>query len=1792
MARSPYLRWCLALVAPVLVSGAAAAQQCYTRSPFLSDICSSPPATYYSSAARSVVTLELGGEAYALIGQYNNAKLYRISNPASPVGVGQSVSPPWTYDEGTHTYLKVHIYTPAVTDDFNYAFVPLSSWGWDWLKLTPTPTFLGIGYDPGAAVGDQYAAVMFRHSNGKVYLVGNYVDQTANDFRDKSIYVYEIGNASTGLTPESISYATLASYRKGRIPLGGVDDPSPYSSYRVSSDSRVEAWYYYAGGKDYLLFKSGLNGAIIDVSGIGNPLTPPTGVAYLGSGGTFEHSSLFTGGWTVDEEGARLAVGGGGSVHFYNIANPSSISYDGSVAWTTGTTSSAATIDADGSLLSLAYSDWEGYIAIGDGNPFALGEQEPFTYNSRDCGQGETVAGDQLNQISVLDYNGTHLVARAGNAFSDVITVSSACLSTTPRPKLAVTRDTDTGTPSCAGNGIKGFPGDTFTITDTSGGTYTSSEVFVRTVQGQGGDGQGAKAPGSQWTWNPTEPGQYYIDIKLYGADTGYDSATEVPPTTVPVVICGDPEAGGAVTKVDGTACSGACDTWLQGQTLTLSAVPPRSQGNPSGTPNTYSWFIVPPSGSPADEQDTAEASLQLVEQGQYNVLVIAKYAHTATDDLGDCEFLDFGGISTWLGTQAGLNNTYDSCAYVGAIDSQPFSTSTEVRMLQGGVEPQIYLRSDPIVAEFDYRVSGAPWSATFDWKLVTASGQVDLGTTGPYSDCVAGCTTTWTFPGGSLTEGTYTVKVQGTATDGSDALVIAPPTPAEKTIAVQDCTTPSTPTLVSPSNNASNQNTSLTLEWSDAGGNPAATYKVYLGQDGAIFPKQVVCGGGVTPLTATSCSVSGLYEGTTYEWWVVASNLCAPDGIESSHRKFTTKTTTPPPPPPPTCTTPVVTGVALNPAAPSTGSPTSFTATVAGTFTSVAWRILVPGPSGDIAISSFAGNPASYTFESPGDYKVEAKAINDTCVSNPFTRNVTVATNCTETTPPIPSIGWTPSVTKVGETVSFTGSATNNPTGWSWNFGDPNVLPSQNSSTQQAPVHVYSQVGTYTVTLTATNCFGTSAPVTAQISIVPDCAESAAPDASIDWQEKGTFEFDGQVFNQPYVGQTVHLLGGGTNNPDSFNWYDFGDGGAATTEQDPTHVWTTPGLKNLRMKATNCFGTSEEAYTQIQVYSDSRPVLPSFDISGGGAQAMAPGDPGEPSDAFSTNTILTFTAATGYNAGDPVVFKWDFGDGTAEVEGNPVNHVYECRGTYKVTLRAGRYQIPGDSGSPVVWGTANASLDIDGEFCGPESVIATGAAKVPGFNGTSWRTDMHIFNPSETNTEVHLGILPAGQANSNPFEFGPYTLAPKATLVLRDILGVFNDLPGVTQDYTKAAIRIMYDNDEDMPPVVMQRTYTDVVGGGTYGQFIPGVQVVREPPPSVVWLTGLRNNGLETGFRTNVGLTHLKGDVGDAKGITLTLVDASGAVKGTRNLDLAPYGFVQESLVNLFGASVETIGAASLRVEAPEGAQVLTYYSEVDNLTGDPFLVTSGPEPSGKIIVPGVARLAGEAGTLWRTDVQLTNTDAESHVWELKFFPRGDVPVVSKALPIEPGQSILVEDIVQWVYQPFDTPDASGVLCVLPLEANGAMPTTSARTYNLTPSGTYGQFIVPLDASRGAAAGTDYSHLYITGMSTEDVARTNLGFVNLGDATVNFDVYFYDRDGDLLNPGGAPYTFALGVNGWDQDKLENRFRNFFGEELPANQEAISVVVLVKSGGPGFAYASVIDPITGDPMLIPGQVAP
>lgn len=92
-----------------------------------------------------------------------------------------------------------------------------------------------------------------------------------------------------------------------------------------------------------------------------------------------------------------------------------------------------------------------------------------------------------------------------------------------------------------------------------------------------------------------------------------------------------------------------------------------------------------------------------------------------------------------------------------------------------------------------------------------------------------------------------------------------------------------------------------------------------------------------------------------------------------------------------------------------------------------------------------------------------------------------------------VPKASFTASGTSicVGGSLNFTSTSTNYPTSYSWNFGD-------GTSTQQNPSHTFATAGTYNVTLTVTNQWGstTSTVTTITVSPIADATFSYAQSA------------------------------------------------------------------------------------------------------------------------------------------------------------------------------------------------------------------------------------------------------------------------------------------------------------------------------------------------------------------------------------------------------------------------------------------------------------------------------------------------------------------------------------------------------------------------------------------------------------------------------------------------------------------------------------------------------------------------
>ncbi|WP_094226822.1 S-layer protein domain-containing protein [Methanolobus psychrotolerans] len=109
-----------------------------------------------------------------------------------------------------------------------------------------------------------------------------------------------------------------------------------------------------------------------------------------------------------------------------------------------------------------------------------------------------------------------------------------------------------------------------------------------------------------------------------------------------------------------------------------------------------------------------------------------------------------------------------------------------------------------------------------------------------------------------------------------------------------------------------------------------------------------------------------------------------------------------------------------------------------------------------------------SHTYVSTGTYDVSLVATNANG-TDPETKLSYITVSAPVSTPPVASFttNATGNEGPVPLIVQFNDTSTNSPTSWSWTFGDGGTSTSQN------PVHTYNSIGTYNVTLTATNADG-----------------------------------------------------------------------------------------------------------------------------------------------------------------------------------------------------------------------------------------------------------------------------------------------------------------------------------------------------------------------------------------------------------------------------------------------------------------------------------------------------------------------------------------------------------------------------------------------------------------------------------------------------------------------------------------------------------------------------------------------
>ena len=170
---------------------------------------------------------------------------------------------------------------------------------------------------------------------------------------------------------------------------------------------------------------------------------------------------------------------------------------------------------------------------------------------------------------------------------------------------------------------------------------------------------------------------------------------------------------------------------------------------------------------------------------------------------------------------------------------------------------------------------------------------------------------------------------------------------------------------------------------------------------------------------------------------------------------------------------------------------------------------------------------------------------------------------------PPVAAFNGTPTSGDYPLTVDFTDASTENPTSWSWTFGDGGT------STAQNPSHTYTAAGTYTVSLTVSNAFGSDTETKTNYITVggtPPVAQFTA------------FPLSGDA---PLLVLFTDLSTGAVS---SWDW-NFGDGGSSPA-QDPSYAYNTPGTYSVDLTVSGSAGSDNIVKTNYITAFEPAPVV------------------------------------------------------------------------------------------------------------------------------------------------------------------------------------------------------------------------------------------------------------------------------------------------------------------------------------------------------------------------------------------------------------------------------------------------------------------------------------------------------------------------------------------------------------------------------------------------------------------------
>jgi sugar lactone lactonase YvrE len=223
-------------------------------------------------------------------------------------------------------------------------------------------------------------------------------------------------------------------------------------------------------------------------------------------------------------------------------------------------------------------------------------------------------------------------------------------------------------------------------------------------------------------------------------------------------------------------------------------------------------------------------------------------------------------------------------------------------------------------------------------------------------------------------------------------------------------------------------------------------------------------------------------------------------------------------------------------------------------------------------------------------------------------------------------------------------------------------------------------------------------------------------------------------------------------------------------------------------------------------------------------------------------------------------------------------------------------------------------------------------------------------------------------------------------------------------------------------------------------------------------------------------------------------------------------------------------------------------------------------------IYLPGAANVAGANGSHWTTDLELMNRGATSASYSVELLVRGQANPVPEAVSFDlaSGRAVRYANVLDSLFEA----EGAGTLRITTVRGDLM---ASARTASRDGDGFFGQYI---EGMNGLTAAGSEQRRHLIQLQNDAAARTNIGVVNACALAIQVDVEFYAADGSSLG------TEQLDLDPFGSSQINNVFST---KTLVGVNDAYAIVTSIGEGAAFFAYASVVDNGTNDPIFVPGR---